>query len=174
MIKYDHLIGRPFKLGSTDCYGLARDFYRDNFGIELRNFARPTNFWDHGLNLYMDNIYSEGFRPLNCHPREYQTGDCFLMNIRSPIVNHVGILLPDGQMLHHLYGNLSTVTPYRDLFRNTTMAVVRHKDVDLTKTEVHSEVDLMELLPDGIRRRLAEALPDRFGPGAGGVRPQDG
>jgi cell wall-associated NlpC family hydrolase len=27
-----------------DCYELGRDFFRDNFGIELTNYARPHDW----------------------------------------------------------------------------------------------------------------------------------
>jgi cell wall-associated NlpC family hydrolase len=173
LLHFDHLLGREFKLGSADCYGFIRDFYRDVFKIELRNYARPNDFWDHGLNLYMDNFYAEGFRPLDCHPREYRPGDCFLMAVRSKVVNHAAVLLPDGQIAHHLYGSLSRVEPYRGVWRNTTMAVVRHRDVNLDDVLPHNDMDLMELLPDGVRRKLAEAL-SRRGEGESGVHPEDG
>lgn len=152
-LKYDHLVGLEFTYGTQDCYGLVRQFFNDNFDIPLTDYARPNDFWDHGLDLYNDNFYTEGFRVLDCHPAEWQPGDCFLMAIKSRIANHAAVLLPQGKILHHFYGRLSTVEDYRGLWRNTTTHVLRHKDVVLPSEE--ETLNLTELLPDAVRQRLA-------------------
>lgn len=157
MLNYKHLLGRPFKHGTTDCYGLVRDFYRDNFGLTLRNYARPDNHWDNGFNLYMELFHAEGFRPLDVLPMYWRPGDSLLMAIRSRVANHAAVVVEDGLILHHLYGCLSRVEPYRGLFRDTTVAVLRHKDVDYQEPE--RTLDVMETLPDVLRRRLADAVP---------------
>ncbi len=154
MLKYDHLLGREFVYGSVDCYGLVRDFYLSNFGITLTDYARPNDFWDHGMDLYNQNFYAEGFRVLDCHPAEWQAGDCFLMAIKSTVANHAAVLLPGGKIIHHFYGRLSVVEDYKGLWRNTTTAVLRHKDV-VIQPETDS-VNLKDLLPDAVRERLAE------------------
>jgi hypothetical protein len=159
MLKYDHLLGRPFKHGSKDCYGLIRDFYLDNFGIPLRNYARPDDHWDNGLNLYMELFHAEGFRPLDCLPMFWRPGDALLMAIRSSVANHAAVIVEDGLILHHLYGGLSRAEPYRGFFRDTTVAVLRHKDVTYEPEE--KTLDLLESLPDALRRKLADFLPDR-------------
>ena len=153
MLKYDHLLGLEFDHGHVDCYSLVRNFYWDNFGIRLTDYARPENWWDHDLNLYADNFHREGFRVLDVHPVDWQPGDVFLMAIKSPVANHAAVLLPQGQIIHHFYGRRSIVEPYRYLWRNTTTHVRRHKDVVLP--EVEDQVNLMELLPDAVRQRLA-------------------
>ena len=154
MIKYDHLLGKEFFHGKNDCYGIVREFYRDNYGILLPNYARPNDWWDFGFDMYRERFMKNGFYVLNCHPSEYQIGDVYLMAIQSPYMNHAGIIVENGQMLHHLGGQISTVTPYRSLFKNTTVAVVRHKDV-VNKID-KTEVDILELVPEHIRRKVNE------------------
>lgn len=155
-MKYEHLLARKFVHGRTDCYALVRDFYRDNYGLALRNYARPDNHWDLGFDLYMSSFYAEGFRVLDVHPSEWRPGDAVLMAIQSPVANHAGIFVENGKMLHHLWGGISEVTDYRLLYRNTTVAVVRHKDIKVeTKIE---KMDLLDVLPDGIRRKVAAAM----------------
>jgi cell wall-associated NlpC family hydrolase len=156
MIKYDHLVGKEFRYGKTDCFSLLRDFYIDNFDITLPNYARPKEFWVQGVNLYMDRYRKHGFRPLDCHPSEYQVGDVFMMAVQSEVVNHVGILVENGAILHHLWGRLSVVESYSGLTRNTTMAVLRHKDVKLVQTQ--SEGNLLDYVNPTIRRKLDEYL----------------
>jgi len=154
-IRYDHLLGRPFHYGSTDCYGLVRSFYHDNFNITLPNYARVEDFWNHGLNFYMDYFHENNFRPLDDHPSEWKPGDLILMAIRAKVANHCAVLIERGKIIHHVVGQLSRVDDYRGLYRNTTLAVLRHKDVKLTNEQ--NTLELMELLPDGFRRKLPAA-----------------
>lgn len=157
-MRYDHLLGHVFEMGRRDCYSLIRDFYRDNFGIGLPNFARPAEFWRHGLDLYGERYHRCGFRPLDCHPSDYRPGDLVFMGLRSQFPNHAGLLVDRGQLLHHLHGRLSTVEPYGGAWRDTTLAVLRHKDaVPLIPTET---VDLHDLLPEHVRSRIASRDPE--------------
>ena len=48
-LRYEHLIGIEYKHGSNDCYGLIRRFYKDNFDLNLRNYARPHDWWNTDL-----------------------------------------------------------------------------------------------------------------------------
>jgi cell wall-associated NlpC family hydrolase len=68
-LRYEHLIGIEYKHGSNDCYGLIRRFYKDNFDLNLRNYARPHDWWNTDLSLYQLNYHKEGFRPLDAHLR---------------------------------------------------------------------------------------------------------
>jgi cell wall-associated NlpC family hydrolase len=154
-MRYEHLVGREFVWGSDDCYGLLRDFYRDNFEIELPNYARPDDFWSRGLNLYVDHYYENGFRPIDVHPTDWQVGDVFLMAIQSNTPNHVAILVENGNILHHLYGCRSIVELYRGKWRDLTIGVFRHKDVKIEASE--ATADVFDLLPPAIRRKIDEA-----------------
>ncbi|MGO7308769.1 NlpC/P60 family protein [Rhizobium ruizarguesonis] len=156
MIKYDHLLHKKFKYGKQDCFTLLRNFYIDNFGITLPNYARPKEFWLNGLNLYTDLYRKNGFVTLDCHPSEYQTGDVFLMMINSAVANHVGVLVDSNKILHHLWNRLSIVEPYSGLTRNTTVAVMRHKDVQLAPD--HQSVELLDVVSPRVRRKLDEYL----------------
>jgi len=129
ILKYDHLIGRDYVDGSVDCYRLVMDFYKDNFGIELPDYARPARFWEQGLNLYMNNYHANGFRVLDVHPSEWVPGDVVLMAIQSSIGNHAGILIERGQFIHHFYKRKSIVEKYRGMWQHSTIAVFRHIDV---------------------------------------------
>lgn len=155
-MRYDHLTGRPFLYGKTDCYDLLRQFYIDNFDITLPNYARPKEFWAHGLNLYSDLYRKNGFYSLDCHPTEYRPGDVILCAISSEVANHVGVFVENGQVLHHLLGRLSMVEPYRAILRNTTVAVLRHKDV--TVEQVKSTANLLDLVSPNVKRKLDEYL----------------
>lgn len=139
-----------------------RQFYNENFDLGIPNYARPMRWWDHGMNLYMEAFYDHGFRVLNVHPSQWRIGDGLMMAISSPVANHSGVFVAPGQVLHHLIGCLSRVSPYRGLLRNRTVAVLRHKDIDTT--QVPEPLDLMELLPHVLRTKLASVMPPAGGP----------
>lgn len=102
--------GREFIFGSDDCYGLIREFYNRDMGIELPDFERTDKFWERGEDLYMDNFAGAGFVEVS---EVSEKGDLILMAIRSDIVNHAAIWLNDGPtMLHHPYNHLSEKTVY--------------------------------------------------------------
>lgn len=125
------LVGRRFVLGITDCYGLVMDWHKKQ-GVNLPDFRVPYNWWETGENLYMDNWYGAGFR--ECE--ENTPGAMVIMQISAPVPNHAGIYLPGNQLLHHIYGNLSSVIPFRaGFFRDNVVKWVRHKDLpgDLTE-----------------------------------------
>lgn len=131
------LVGRPYHFGSLDCYGIARDFYAREMGIDLPDFAREDRFWERGEELYLRNFEAAGFVRVNDGPRY---GDGILMQYRASVTNHGGVFLgneklkerPDlipvpNAMLHHLANRLSERTVYGGFWQKCTTAIVRHK-----------------------------------------------
>lgn len=138
-------IGIDFVHGSTDCYGLIRRVYDEMFGIPLRNYARPDNWWDYPdlYDLYMENFENEGFRLVDFDLNSgREVGDIILMAIHSEKACHAGIYIGNGKILHHFYGRKSSIENYCRLWKNTTVAVIRHKDLKFAKTI--EEVDIRE------------------------------
>ncbi|WP_372356988.1 C40 family peptidase [Xanthomonas sp. NCPPB 3443] len=120
------LVGRQFAHGVLDCYTLLRDLYARELGIHLGNYDRADKWWDSGGDLYLQNFAKEGFAEITDEPLP---GDVFLMQVRSPVINHAGIYLGDGQMLHHLHGRLSERVVYGGYWAERTVKVIRHRDM---------------------------------------------
>jgi cell wall-associated NlpC family hydrolase len=164
MLKTDGLLGREFKHGEQDCYSFMCDFFKLNYGLEFPNVARPDNWWEPNaetgeqLNIYMDGYRKLGFGLVDGGPRTWLPGDVLLMAIRSPVANHGAILLPGEKIAHHLLGQTSCIEPYnRPLYRDTTVAVLRHPKVDGNALLEHVEIDAWDLVPERIRQQLQEA-----------------
>jgi proteasome lid subunit RPN8/RPN11 len=122
------LVGRTFTHGINDCYTLIKDYYKQNLGIELLDFAREDNWWNHGQNLYMDGFALTGFRKLDADvPRAKH--DVLLLQLRSPVPNHAAIYLGDGKIIHHLFGRLSTIESYDGYWSFNTVAFLRHESL---------------------------------------------
>jgi len=166
-LRYDHLLGLPFRHGSVDCYGLCRRFYHDNFGLELANYARPDDWWKTGLDLYMENFRKEGFKAIDVHPRETAIGDGFLIALRSEKANHAAIYIGDGKIIHHVWGRMSNVERYDGIWQKCTVAHLRHPTVfaaiEAEAPKVMTTIDLMGLLPPHMKRLLNGEVqaPDR-------------
>lgn len=118
------LIGRPFVLGHTDCWGLVMSYFRQEHGIELMDYRLDYPWWESGTEeRYLDNWHECGFREFS---GPLQPGDLVIMQVSASVANHAGVLLEDGMLLHHLYGHLSQRTPYGGYWLERTVKVVRH------------------------------------------------
>lgn len=121
------LIGRPWSLGSFDCWGLIMAWHKGQ-GITLNDFRKPYEWWkpEHGENLYQDNYIKEGFIETNQEP---QPGDMIIMQLQAPVWNHAGIYLGDNKILHHAFGKLSREDVYSGWYQEHTKMICRHKDL---------------------------------------------
>lgn len=117
------LIGRVFKHGSDDCYSLIRDWYAQERGVKLLDFDRPDDWWERGMNLYLDGFPKAGFVVSREQPA---IGDVLLMQIESPVPNHAAIYLGDDLILHHLHGRLSSRDVYSGYYRQVTTHCLRY------------------------------------------------
>lgn len=165
-MRYKHLLGRKFKQGETDCGDILRQFYLDNLGIKITNYARPNDWWlEDDVNPYLDNYASEGFYFLDDYaPSDLRPFDVMLIAIPDPrrsgktITNHCAIYLGHGYILHHRYGQMSTVELYKGSLRHLTTHVARHKNVpDFTDQSV-VKVDILDHVLPHKRERIKEIL----------------
>ncbi|MCE2517636.1 MAG: C40 family peptidase [Alphaproteobacteria bacterium] len=92
-----------YRHGVDDCYSLIRGYYQTHHGITLPDVPRPWEWWHDGLDLYTDGLGPAGFRRLP-PGAALAPGDVFLARVRAPVVNHAGVWLGDGLILHHLGG----------------------------------------------------------------------
>lgn len=103
------LIGRNFIHGVYDCWGLVRDYYRLR-GKSIINFPRDDSWWTKGEDmLSIDNFTAAGFTVIS--KEELRKGDVVAGNIRHKTINHVGIYMGSGLIMHHLYNRLSRSEP---------------------------------------------------------------
>lgn len=169
-LRYEHLLGRQFVLGKTDCYEILRDIYKDNLNIELRPYARPVDFWlEKEMNLYVNNFEKEGFEYLeNVKDSDLRLFDVFLIALpdyRQPketFTNHCAIYVGNGEVVHHRLGRLSRKVNYSGMLKNFTTHTIRHKDVpEFIRKDKSEKVNLMDYILPHKRQRLLEVLNDK-------------
>lgn len=102
-------------------------YFKQTHGIELKDYRVDRHWWESGAeNFYMDNWYECGFREFS---GPAQPGDLIIMQVSAPVANHGGVLLEDGMLLHHPYGQLSQRVPYGGYWQERTAKVVRHESL---------------------------------------------
>jgi cell wall-associated NlpC family hydrolase len=142
-IEYENLVGNPFQLGTYDCLRMVRDFYKQNFDIDIPNYARPTNWNSDTLDL-IGLLHSKlGFEKVDTW--KLQPGDILATAIGTSKPNHMVIYVGDNMILHHKTGAMSAAETFRPWWKMVTCYVLRHPDVP-DMTPVLPEVSIEELL----------------------------
>jgi len=148
-LRYDHLIGLQFTgIGDRDCFALIRDFFRDNFEIEIPDFARPNDWRSNTLDLIRNCYPASGFEMLTkWKSSDLRPGDVLAIMVGESNPNHLAIVVDDGKILHHLAGRMSNVEPLRDFWLDNTAFVLRHPDVPDLRP-VYPDVDIGSILDE--------------------------
>lgn len=101
------LMERNFRHGVTDCYSLIRDWYRLNRDILLKEFPRDWEWWlREEEDIYNLCFEKAGF--FKIYEEDLDVGDvvlCSLLGRPKGKINHGGIYLGGGMVLHHLSGS---------------------------------------------------------------------
>lgn len=115
------LEGRSFEHGTTDCFGLVRDYFWQEHDIRLKNYPRGWDWWNHGENLYLDSFRDAGF--IEIPRKDAVPGDCLIYTVRTPHPNHAAIIVGKDMILHHLIGRKSCYDSRSKWARLETIAV---------------------------------------------------
>lgn len=118
------LEGREYHYGVLDCYTIIRDYYKRFLGINLPDFDRPHQWWDRGMNLYMDNYKKAGF--VGIEQNELKVHDLILFQHNAIVPNHSGIFIGDNMFLHHFMGRLSSRDIFDGYWRKIAVRFLRH------------------------------------------------
>ena len=153
-----NLLNRPYQDGKQDCYGLAREYYKREYGLTLRNYARPIGFDHEGLDLLMDNFAKEGFQVVPTSGiSTLEKADGLLFSILgSKTANHVGVYIGSGYFIHHLYEKMSKCEALDQRWYQRIALVVRHPDIIAINTSRIGKVNLLDLLPPHLRLKVQQ------------------
>lgn len=145
-LEYEHLLHKKFQLGVQDCFTMCRNFYKDNFSIDMPDIARPNNWEADNLDLINKFYHLTGFKKLdleeNWPPRP---GDVLVTTIGGSTPNHLVICLDSNLIMHHQYMTMSRKELMRPVWKRFTSFILRHPDVPDLRPE-KPKVVLEEML----------------------------
>lgn len=121
------LIGRKFVDGVHDCYGLARDYYKETLNINLPNPKRCAKEVNSGKIITLENIEAMGFNIVDM--KDMREHDAILMQNASDIINHIAVYLGNNIILHQCLGRVSSKDVYGGYWLKNTRYAVRHKSL---------------------------------------------
>lgn len=129
-VKAEHLCGIPYDHAKRHCYELMRDFFRDNWGIELRSYTIPWDWDSNKLDLINDIHEREGFVKVpDWNIRNLRVGDVMCVAVRSGNPNHFVVYIGNNEILHHPLGQMSRIETMGDFYQMSTCYVIRHPAV---------------------------------------------
>lgn len=127
---WDELEGRQFEVGVSDCYVLLRDYYKRALGIEMQEASMALSKLTHSGNIPSDRFWS--------HPEVANWNRVIAPRVNDAVYmafgpldvpNHCGVLLENGMILHHFANRLSCIEPYTGVWKEKTIAFMRHKSL---------------------------------------------
>jgi cell wall-associated NlpC family hydrolase len=147
-LNYTGLEGRPFEIGTHDCFDMVLSMYALNFGIKLTKYARPNNWRADNIDIIGLSYEREGFhKVMDWTLATLRPGDILCMAIGSSKANHMAVYIGENQIIHHKDRSFSNVETLRDFWRRSICYVLRHKDVNI-EPEVKPEVQLKDLIDE--------------------------
>jgi cell wall-associated NlpC family hydrolase len=146
MMLYKELLGRKFLPSVQDCFSLVRDFYALNFQMELKNYARPSDWNSNDIDLIGLCYENEGFEKVNDWALDkLYPGDLLCMAIGSNVANHLAVYVGENKIVHHITNRFSNDELLRPFWRKSICYVLRHPEVPKIE-QVKPKTDLMEIL----------------------------
>ena len=121
------LVGRQWVWGVTDCWTLARDWYAEH-GLDLPDWQRPITPEEFEKAPMFDDCWRQAGFTVIAEEEELKPGDAVLMSIGSSSLNHVGVYVGDGLLLHHLRPRLSSLDLYGGWLEKSSGRRLRHYD----------------------------------------------
>ena len=143
--KTDELEGKPFNLGTQDCFTLVQDFFLLNFGIKMPNIARPNDWKADDDNLIDKWYHLTGFEKLDVDEEwPPRPADVMVCTVGGSVPNHLVIYLGGNQIIHHKDQMLSGKELMRPAWKRYTSYLLRHPDVPDLR-EKKPTMDLLEV-----------------------------
>lgn len=103
------LLGRPFFYGVFDCLALVSDYMLRTRSLVLPNPPHEWEFWakaENPIERYIDSY--EGGQLFEVPNNKVEEGDILVYNMfGTKFINHMGVCVGDGLILHHFYNNVS-------------------------------------------------------------------
>lgn len=127
--KYSKFLGKPYVEISNDCFTLLIDFYKDIFGIEIPEYARPKEFYNPLLNLIPKIAQDLNFNKRSLSRIELQDGDILVFKCACKFDNHIGIYVGNNLFIHQMVDSKGCEAPLDERWFRRLSAVYYSPEV---------------------------------------------
>jgi len=118
-LKYNKYLGREFEINKSDCFGLVRDYYKNEKGIFITDYHREDG-WFKSFPDLIKNVYErEGFVKIKIE--EIVEGDLVEFSY-----GHFGIYLEGDLILHHERSKYSNIERFTEVWKKRVSNIYRH------------------------------------------------
>ena len=115
------LVGRPYRWGVNDCFGIWREFFQRETGRTFPDFPRRWKFWKHAEPVFENALRYVPFTNVDSIDSA-RRGDGILFRLRTDVWCHCAAYLGAGRMLHHP----APLRPYDESRLSLTTRVERY------------------------------------------------
>lgn len=119
------LIGLPFNWGENDCFGLIRNYARQEKGIYIRDYDRDDDFLQSNRNLIVESFPSENYRDIGLG-NPLMAGDILLFRSGKLLPQHFAVYIGNTRILHHPINKLSCVEIFSQNWIKRLQHVLRY------------------------------------------------
>lgn len=120
------LEGQPFVMGFFDCFGLVRNYYRQQLGIHINDYDRDESFIDLPSISILDHYMDEGgYRAVGT--ATLRKHDVLVFNVGRIMPQHFGVFVGNSRVMHHVYKGLSRTDLFNSAWQRRIKVILRHK-----------------------------------------------
>lgn len=119
-IKYKDYLYKKFKWGVSDCFTLAKEFYKKEYNINVDNYNYGEDWYKKDSNLITDNYKKEGFIKIDF--KEIKEGNVVVFSDR-----HFGIYLEKDLLLHSKRNKYSIIEPLTEEMKEKISFCLRYE-----------------------------------------------
>ncbi len=116
-----------YKINSSDCFELVRNYYKNELNIEISNYNRYDKWEFDKPNLILDNFEKEGFYKVSF--KDIKVNDIIIFRIGG-FLSHLAIYMNDNFILHHPENDKSVICELSPALLKRVELVIRHKDIN--------------------------------------------
>ena len=141
--KYAHLLDKNYSDGVQDCLALVLDFYKDVYGLEFPNYARPLDFYLPPLDLAPKIIADMQFltRPLSRN--QLTEGDMLGFRCNCNYTNHYAIYVGNNLFIHHMRDGKSREEALDQRWFRRLTHIHYHEDIQKMLPQKHNWFELL-------------------------------
>lgn len=125
-------INKAFQIGKVDCFSLVREYYKEEFDIEIPDYPRTEAQLEEYSNMFSKRFNEGNFSIIidgqitKDNFSKLKENDILIFRDKNEKESHMAIYLGGNTILHHRRNKLSCMEPFHQIYKDKTVFTVRH------------------------------------------------